>query len=75
MKYILKSDDLETLFKAPSDSNGDVYRIDPFQTIVNVSWDAGGAIRVSGALTDEPPARNRLSPWVKTPRAVRPSVI
>ena len=38
VKYILNSDDLEQLFEAPSDSNGDVYRLDPFQTIVNVSW-------------------------------------
>jgi hypothetical protein len=43
VKYVLKSDDIEQLFKAPS-SSGVVYRIDPFQTIVNVSW--GGLLAV-----------------------------
>lgn len=43
VKFLLKNDDLEQLFKSPS-GRGVVYRIDPFQTIVNVSW--GGLLAV-----------------------------
>jgi hypothetical protein len=44
VKFVLKNDDIEQLFKSPPSGRGIVYRIDPFQTIVNVSW--GGLLAV-----------------------------
>jgi hypothetical protein len=38
VKFQLQNDMIENLFDAPPNSDDTVYRIDPFQTIVNVSW-------------------------------------